>query len=63
MKNPLTPDGIEPATFRIVAQHLTHCTTAVPERQQYLTIIFGFAFQDVITVQSRGKLTPMQDAK
>jgi len=30
MKNPLTPAGIEPATFRIVAQHLNHCATAVP---------------------------------
>ena len=29
MKYPLTA-GIEPATFRIVAQHLNHCTTAVP---------------------------------
>jgi len=27
MKNPLTPDGIEPATFRFVAQHLNHCAT------------------------------------
>ena len=24
MKNPLTPPGIEPATFRFVAQHLNH---------------------------------------
>ena len=31
MKNPLTPAGIEPATFRFVAQHLNHCATAVPE--------------------------------
>jgi len=30
MKNPLTPAGIEPATFRFVAQHLNHCATAVP---------------------------------
>jgi len=29
MKNPLTPAGIEPATFRIVTQHLNHCATAV----------------------------------
>ena len=28
MKNPLTPSGIEPATFRFVAQHLNHCATA-----------------------------------
>jgi len=25
MKNPLTLDGIEPATFRFVTQHLNHC--------------------------------------
>ena len=31
MKNPLTPAGIEPATFRFVTQHLNHCATAVPE--------------------------------
>ena len=30
MKNPLTPAGIEPATFRFVAPHLNHCATAVP---------------------------------
>ena len=30
MKNPLTPAGIEPATFRFVVQHLNHCATAVP---------------------------------
>jgi len=30
MKNPLTPAGIEPATYRFVAQHLNYCATAVP---------------------------------
>ena len=30
MKNPLTPTGIEPTTFRFVAQHLNLCATAVP---------------------------------
>ena len=29
-KIPMTPAGIEPATFRFVAQHLNHCSTAVP---------------------------------
>ena len=29
-KIPLTPAGIKPATFWFVAQHLNHCTTAVP---------------------------------
>jgi len=28
LKNPLTPSGIEPATFRFVVQHLNHCATA-----------------------------------
>jgi hypothetical protein len=36
-KNPVTPSGIEPATFRFVAQNLNHCTTAVPELAMYLT--------------------------
>jgi len=35
MKNPLAPAGIEPATFRFVAQHLNHCATAVPESLLY----------------------------
>ena len=26
----MTPSGIEPATFRFVAQHFNHCATAVP---------------------------------
>jgi len=26
----MTPSGIEPATFRFVAQHLNHCATADP---------------------------------
>jgi len=30
VKNPLTPAGIETATFRFVAQHRNHCATAVP---------------------------------
>ena len=28
-KIPMTPVGIEPATFRIVAQHLTHCANPI----------------------------------
>jgi len=37
MKSPLTPAGIEPATFLFVAQHLNHCATAVP---MYIYIIW-----------------------
>ena len=29
-KIPMTPSGIEPATFRFVAQHRNHCATAPP---------------------------------
>ena len=29
MENPLTSAGIEPATFRFVAQYLNHCANAV----------------------------------
>ena len=36
---PVTPPGIEPATFRIVAHHLNHCATAVPPVVQLLTKI------------------------
>ena len=35
MKNPLTPVGIEPATFRFAAQHLNHCATAFSFHVQY----------------------------
>jgi len=35
MKNPLTPAGIEPDTFRCVAQYHNHCATAVPYTTQY----------------------------
>ena len=37
----MTPSGIEPATFRFVAQHLNHCATAVP---QYIYIYSGKYF-------------------
>jgi len=36
MKNPMTPAGIEPATFRFVAQHINHCATAVPLCLEYM---------------------------
>ena len=41
MKNSLTPAGIEPATFRFVAQHLNHCATAVPNRNEYQEYFLG----------------------
>ena len=44
MKNPLTPAGIEPATYRFVAQHLNHCATAVPHY-----IISFYLFINIVT--------------
>ena len=34
----MTPAGIEPATFRFVAQHLKHCATAVLNEMYNLTL-------------------------
>ena len=44
-KIPVTQAGIEPATFRIVAQQLNHCATAVGEhwtvKKSYIWHMFG----------------------
>jgi len=48
MKNPLTLVGIEPATFRFVAQHLNHCATAVPMCVLYtFELLILFALSDI----------------
>ena len=40
MKNPMTLAGIEPATFRFVAQHLNHCAT----EKKKIVILFQTQF-------------------
>ena len=38
-KIPMTPSGIEPATFQFVAHHLNHCATVVPTKGRYFSLI------------------------
>jgi len=38
MKFPVTPAGIETATFRFVSQHLNHCATAVLHQEEKKTL-------------------------
>jgi len=61
MKNPLTPAGIEPATFRFVAQNLNHCATVVrsgPEVSRKLR------FPDfVTTAQDGGRLSALRTGR
>ena len=51
-KIPMTPPGIEPATFRFVAQHLNHCATAAP----YLIHISCINIADSVWPSRIGKL-------
>ena len=37
----MTPLGIEPATFRFVAQRLNHCATAVPRCEHVIIFLCG----------------------
>jgi len=37
----MTPAGIEPATFRFVAQHLNHCATAVSKFIKNKIVLFA----------------------
>ena len=48
MKNPLTPSGIEPATFGFVAQHLNHCATAILNRL-VITLVLEYSVTSNIT--------------
>ena len=37
----MTQSGIEPATFRFVAQHLNHCATTVPTLVTVTLLIYS----------------------
>ena len=51
-ENPPTPAGIEPATFRFVAQHLDHCATAVPQLVHLVGFIIRIYFLHLQSVQA-----------
>jgi len=46
----MTPAGIEPVTFRFVAQHLNHCATAVPISPRSFHILKGKCRYDTINL-------------
>ena len=48
-KIPMTPSGIEPATFRFVAQHLNLCATAIPNRNECQGYFLGGRADNVPT--------------
>jgi hypothetical protein len=48
-KIPMTPSGIEPATFRIVAQYFNRCATAVPQH-------YGITKQLSVTINTTNLL-------
>jgi hypothetical protein len=46
----MTPSGIEPATFRFVAQYLNHCATAGPNSFIIMEIVLGlFVMLSLVT--------------
>ena len=52
-KNPLTPAGIESATFRFVVEHLNHCATAVrPTYSNHSDLYSSVSFDSVTTFSS-----------
>jgi len=52
MENSLTAAGIEPATFRFVAQHLNHCATAVPNYKKRIHILQAMRLHFVDLISS-----------
>jgi len=62
MKNSLTPTGIEPATFRFVAEHLNHCATAVPPiiPKHIGVILFCMLYVNLLRSAKENSLIQMQ---
>ena len=47
----MTPAGIEPATFRFVAQHLNHCATVAPSFVESGVVCFGRVHITAVNIQ------------
>ena len=58
----MTPAGIEPATFRFVEQHLSHCATAVPQPHRVETQLSRNPGK-VETVAETGRNTTLEEEK
>jgi len=56
----MTPFGIEPATFRFVAQHLNYCDTAVP-RGEAIIITYSEHVFIALGIQHAVRLTVNSD--
>ena len=48
----MTPSGIEPATFRFVAQHLNNCATAVPNNNSNNDILVIIMKKELVCEQT-----------
>jgi hypothetical protein len=51
----MTPSGIEPATFRFVAQYLNHCATAVPHKDMC------WSFFEVLNIDMNVRVREFRD--
>jgi len=54
----MTPAGIEPATFRFVAQHLNHCATAIPMQNVYILAFYttGILYFETILLKQYSEM-------
>ena len=53
MKNPLIPAGIEPATFRFVAQHLNYCAKTSSYIQVHIVCMYVCIFLSLKETESQ----------